>query len=99
MEANGKVGTVKMKPFYALKKICEDYLTNKLTDGGILERYRVVVDNAVKNKNKNKEQKTEGNSEKETAMFGQEVLEELGIVKGKAGEYVEKKSQEEEILL
>ena len=32
-------------------------------------------------------------------MFGQEVLEELGIVKGKAGEYVEKKSQEEEILL
>ncbi len=97
MEANGKVGTVKMKPFYALKKLCEDYLTGKLTGGGIFKRYQVVVDNAVKNKSK--EQKTEVNSEKETAMFGQEVLEELGIVKDKAGEYVEKKSQEEEILL
>ena len=97
MEATGKVGTVKMKPFYALKKVCEDYLTDKLIGGGILKRYQVVVDNAVKNKNK--EQKIEGNSEKETAMFGQEVLEELGIVKDKAGEYVEKKSQEEEILL
>ena len=37
MEANGKVGTVKMKPFYALKRVCEEYSMDTVIGGGILK--------------------------------------------------------------
>ena len=42
MEANGKVGTVKMKPFYALKRVCEEYSMDTVIGGGILKRFQAI---------------------------------------------------------
>ena len=33
METNGKVGAVKMKPLYALKKMCEEYSIDRVIGG------------------------------------------------------------------
>ena len=74
MEESGKVGTVKMKAFYALKGICENYPTGTLI-GGILARYEDLV-----NKRQKEKQENQTIEIKETSMFGYEVLEQLGIV-------------------
>lgn len=107
MEANGKVGVVKMKPLYALKKMCEEYSIDRVIGGGLVKRYEMVIDNTIKNKEQeleNSQNKAEG--EIDNSMFGQEVLEELGITKEKSGEYVmagkqenQEQKQDDELLL
>lgn len=107
MEANGKVGVVKMKPLYALKKMCEEYSIDRVIGGGLVKRYEMVIDNTIKNKEQeleNNQNKAEG--EIDNSMFGQEVLEELGITKEKSGEYVmagkqenQEQKQDDELLL
>ena len=107
METNGKVGTVKMKPLYALKKMCEEYSIDRVIGGGLIKRCEMVIDKTIKNK----EQELENGQNKtgveiDNSMFGQEVLEELGITKEKSGEYVmagkqesQEQKQEEEFVL
>ena len=50
METNGKVGAVKMKPLYALKKMCEEYSIDRVIGGGLVKRYEMVIDKTIKNK-------------------------------------------------
>ena len=104
METNGKVGAVKMKPLYALKRVCEEYTIGRVICGSILKRYENVLDNVLKNREQGIEQASK--AEKDNSMFGQEVLEELGITKEKSGEYVmagkqesQEQKQEEEFVL
>ncbi len=107
MEMNGKVGAVKMKPLYALKRVCEEYTIERVIFGGFIKRFETVIDNTIKNKEqelKNSQNKDE--IEKDNSMFGQEVLEELGITKEKSGEYVmagkqetPRETQEDELVL
>lgn len=61
MEANGKVGTVKMKPFYALKRVCEEYSMDTVIGGGILKRFQAISNKAIKDKTQNKQQGKEQN--------------------------------------
>ena len=100
MEANG----VKMKPLYALKKMCEEYTIDRVIGGSILKRYENVLDNVLKNREQGIEQASK--AEKDNSMFGQEVLEELGITKEVSGGYVmaenketQEQSQEDEMVL
>ena len=80
METDGKVGTVKMKPLYALKRACEGYSMEKVRGGGILRRFQSIADRAINEKIEEKQRNTETKSyEKDNAMFGIEVLEELGL--------------------
>ena len=61
----------------------------------MIKRFETVIDNTIKNKEqelKNGQNKDE--MEKDNSMFGQEVLEELGITKEKSGEYVMSGKQE-----
>ncbi|CDE91202.1 unknown [Clostridium sp. CAG:389] len=101
MEANGKVGTVKMKPFYALKRVCEEYSMDTVIDGGILERFRAISNKAIKDKIQNKQQGKEQNIN-DNSMFGVEVLQEMGIQREQSGEYVmndnSKKQETEEMF-
>ena len=101
MEANGKVGTVKMKLFYALKRVCEEYSMNTVIDGGILERFRAIYNKAIKDKIQNKQQGKEQNIN-DNSMFGVEVLQEMGIQREQSGEYVmndnSKKQETEEMF-
>ena len=96
MEANGKVGTVKMKPFYALKRVCEEYSMDTVIGGGILKRFQAISNKAIKDKTQ-KEQNINDNS-----MFGVEVLQEMGIQREQSGEYVmndnSKKQETEEMF-
>ena len=95
VEVNGKVGAVKMKPLYAQKRVCEEYTIDRVIGGGLIKRFETVIDNTIKNKEqelKNGQNKDE--MEKDNSMFGQEVLEELGITKEKSGEYVMAGKQE-----
>ena len=48
METNGKVGAVKMKPLYALKKMCEEYSIDRVIGGGLVKRYEMVIDKTIK---------------------------------------------------
>ena len=88
MEANG----VKMKPLYALKKMCEEYTIDRVIGGSILKRYENVLDNVLKNREQGIKQSSK--VEKDNSMFGQEVLEELGITKEVSGGYVMAENQE-----
>ncbi len=101
MEANGKVGTVKMKLFYALKRVCEEYSMNTVIDGEILERFRAISNKAIKDKIQNKQQGKEQNIN-DNSMFGVEVLQEMGIQREQSGEYVmndnSKKQETEEMF-
>ena len=101
MEANGKVGTVKMKLFYALKRVCEEYSMNTVIDGEILERFRAISNKAIKDKIQNKQQGKEQNIN-DKSMFGVEVLQEMGIQREQSGEYVmndnSKKQETEEMF-
>ena len=47
MEAQEKVGTVLMKSFESLKKICSENSTSKLI-GILLPRYEKIVDDKIK---------------------------------------------------
>ena len=95
MEANGKVGAVKMKPLYALKKMCEEYTIDRIIGSGLIKRCEIVIDNTIKNKEQELENgKNKAEVEIDNSMFGQEVLEELGITKEKSGEYVMSGKQE-----
>ena len=87
MEANGKVGTVKMKPFYALKRVCEEYSMDTVIGGGILKRFQAISNKAIKDKTQNKQQGKEQNIN-DNSMFGVEVLQEMGIKREQSGEYV-----------
>ena len=98
MEANGKVGTVKMKPFYALKRVCEEYSMDTVIGGGILKRFQAISNKAIKDKTQNKQQGKEQNIN-DNSMFGVEVLQEMGIQREQSGEYVmndKSKKQEKE---
>ncbi len=101
MEANGKIGTVKMKLFYALKRVCEEYSMYTVIDGGILERFRAIYNKAIKDKIQNKQQGKEQNIN-DNSMFGVEVLQEMGIQREQSGEYVmndnSKKQETEEMF-
>lgn len=95
MESNGKVGAVKMKPLYALKKMCEEYTIDRIIGSGLIKRCEIVIDNTIKNKEQELENgKNKAEVEIDNSMFGQEVLEELGITKEKSGEYVMSGKQE-----
>ena len=95
METNGKVGAVKMKPLYALKKMCEEYTIDRIIGSGLIKRCEIVIDNTIKNKEQELENgKNKAEVEIDNSMFGQEVLEELGITKEKSGEYVMSGKQE-----
>ena len=95
METNGKVGAVKMKPLYALKKMCEEYSIDRVIGGGLVKRHEMVIDKTIKNKEQELENgKNRAEVEIDNSMFGQEVLEELGITKEKSGEYVMSGKQE-----
>lgn len=87
METNGKVGTVKMKPFYALKRVCEEYSMDTVIGGGILKRFQIIANKAIKDKTQGKEQTEEKNTN-DNSMFGVEVLQEMGIQREQSGEYV-----------
>ena len=90
METNGKVGAVKMKPLYALKKMCEEYSIDRVIGGGLVKRYEMVIDKTIKNKEQELENgKNRAEVEIDNSMFGQEVLEELGITKEKLIEALE----------
>ena len=101
MEANGKVGTVKMKPFYALKRVCEEYSMDTVIGGGILKRLQAISNKAIKDKTQNKQQGKEQNIN-DNSMFGVEVLQEMGIQREQSGEYVmndnSKKQETEEMF-
>lgn len=101
MEANGKVGTVKMKPFYALKRVCEEYSMDTVIGGGILKRFQAISNKAIKDKTQNKQQGKE-QSINDNSMFGVEVLQEMGIQREQSGEYVmndnSKKQETEEMF-
>ena len=101
MEANGKVGTVKMKPFYALKRVCEEYSKDTVIGGGILKRFQAISNKAIKDKMQNKQQGKEQNIN-DNSMFGVEVLQEMGIQREQSGEYVmndnSKKQETEEMF-
>ena len=101
MEANGKVGTVKMKPFYALKRVCEEYSMDTVIGGGILKRFQAISNKAIKDKIQNKQQGKEQNIN-DNSMFGVEVLQEMGIQREQSGEYVmnnnSKKQETEEMF-
>ena len=101
MEANGKVGTVKMKPFYALKRVCEEYSMDTVIGGGILKRFQAISNKAIKDKTQNKQQGKEQNIN-DNSMFGVEVLQEMGIQREQSGEYVmndnSKKQETEEMF-
>lgn len=107
METNGKVGAVKMKPLYALKKMCEEYSIDRVIGGGLIKRCEMVIDKTIKNKEQELENgQNKAEMEKDNSMFGQEVLEELGITKEKSGEYVmagkqetPRETQEDELVL
>ena len=95
MEADGKVGTVKMKPLYALKRACEGYSMEKIIGGGILKRFQIIADRAINEKIEEKQKKSETKSyEKDNAMFGIEVLEELGLTQEQVNS---QKSQEPKV--
>ena len=49
METQQKVGTVLMKPFGALKKICEENPITRVL-GVLLPRYEKILDNKIKKK-------------------------------------------------
>lgn len=93
MEASGKVGVVKMKPFYALKKACEEYPLGRLIGGGILKRYQTIIN---KKQLEKQEEKTniDDISKEDNSMFGHEILEELGIEQNESGEYVKRTDDE-----
>ena len=101
METNGKVGTVKMKPFYALKRVCEEYSMDTVIGGGILKRFQAISNKAIKDKTQNKQQGKEQNIN-DNSMFGVEVLQEMGIQREQSGEYVmndnSKKQETEEMF-
>ena len=101
MEANGKVGTVKMKPFYALKRVCEEYSMDTVIGGGILKRFQAISNKAIKDKTQNKQQGKEQNIN-DNSMYGVEVLQEMGIQREQSGEYVmndnSKKQETEEMF-
>lgn len=101
MEANEKVGTVKMKPFYALKRVCEEYSMDTVIGGGILKRFQAISNKAIKDKTQNKQQGKEQNIN-DNSMFGVEVLQEMGIQREQSGEYVmndnSKKQETEEMF-
>lgn len=101
MEANGKVGTVKMKPFYALKRVCEEYSMDTVIGGGILKRFQAISNKAIKDKIQNKQQGKEQNIN-DNSMFSVEVLQEMGIQREQSGEYVmndnSKKQETEEMF-
>lgn len=101
MEANGKVGTVKMKPFYALKRVCEEYSMDTVIGVGILKRFQAISNKAIKDKMQNKQQGKEQNIN-DNSMFGVEVLQEMGIQREQSGEYVmndnSKKQETEEMF-
>lgn len=98
MEADGKVGTVKMKPLYAIKRACEEYSMEKIIGGGILRRFQMITNRAVKEKIEEKQENVDKKSyPKDNAMFGIEVLEELGINIKKTENDVEKNTQISEL--
>lgn len=49
MEIQEKVGTVSMKPFEALKKICEENSLSR-TIGVLLPKFKKILDDKVKDK-------------------------------------------------
>ena len=62
---------------------------------GLVKRYEMVIDKTIKNKEQELENgKNRAEVEIDNSMFGQEVLEELGITKEKSGEYVMSGKQE-----
>ena len=62
MEANGKVGTVKMKPFYALKRVCEENSMSRVLGSDMLARFERVTNHKVQEKQQEKQtQKTTKN--------------------------------------
>lgn len=87
METNEKVGTIKMKPFYALKRVCGEYSMDTVIGGGILKRFEAIANKAIKDKTQNKQQVEEQNTN-DNSMFGVEVLQEMGIQREESGEYV-----------
>ncbi len=93
MEKNEKVGTVRMKPFYALKRINEEYSMTTIIGGGILKRFQTIVDKNIKNKDIQNEAETE-TKENDNSLFGKEILEELGIKQEKSGEYIQEETEE-----
>ena len=71
METNGKVGAVKMKPLYALKKMCEEYSIDRVIGGGLVKRYEMVIDKTIKNKEQELENgKNRAEVEIDNSMFG-----------------------------
>ena len=91
----GKVGTVKMKPLYALKRVCEGYSIERVIGGDILKRFQSLTDKAVENRINEKQQKNIMKTyQKDNAMFGVEVLEELGLTQEQVNS---KKGQEPKV--
>ena len=70
METDGKVGTVKMKPLYALKRACEGYSMEKVIGGGILRRFQSIADRAINEKIEEKQRNTETKSYEKYAVCG-----------------------------
>lgn len=98
VEIQEKVGTVKMKPLYAIKRACEEYSMEKIIGGGILRRFQMITNRAVKEKIEEKQENVDKKSyQKDNAMFGIEVLEELGINIQKTENDVEKNTQISEL--
>ena len=107
MEANGKIGAVSMKILRTLKGMCEENTIYRVICGGLIRRCEIVIDNAIRNRQKKLENgQDKAEMEKDNSMFGQEVLEELGITKEVSGGYVmaenketQEQSQEDEMVL
>ena len=94
MEPEEKVGIVKMKLFYALKRLCDEYSLGRLI-GGVLSRFHRILQQIMQ---KSKEEKTETlNTGKEgRPLFGIDVLKDMGIGQNASGEYVNVKDEEEQ---
>lgn len=104
MGANESTGKVKKKLLRRLKDNCE-ILINRLIN--IMKREEMIFDDAMKSKQQELENgQNKTGLEIDNSMFGQEVLEELGITKEKSGEYVmagkqenQEQKQDDELLL
>ena len=75
MEANGKIGTVKMKILRALKRMFEEYTIDRIIGGSILKRSENLIDNVLKNREQGIKQSSK--VEKDNLTFGKEELEEI----------------------
>ena len=72
METQEKVGTVLMKPFGALKKICEENSISRAV-GVLLPKFEKILDNKIKTK----EQIPMFTQDTCDKYIGEDILEEL----------------------